>query len=158
MTGTTAAAVTDDFFSSMTRFQSFLHTDGDTPLIPEGDTDEVIIFHPPEMLQAFKEAFIRTQVASAGSVFEGSNVIQESGYSIKIYPTPYLTDVDDWYIFLPKAQTKSIVFGKREGLQTREFNSSNSATQSKAFESFFAAWERQGWTPNLPYGTIKVSQ
>lgn len=155
--GTTAAAVTDDFFSTMERFASFLHTDGDTPLLSEEDLQDVVIFHPVGMMQAFKEAFVRTAVANASSVFEGSNSIVESGFNIKTYATPYLTDADDWYIFLPRVN-QSIVFGQREGLQTREFNSANSATLAKSFRSFFMAWERQGWVPNLPYGTCKVSQ
>lgn len=155
-TGVTSADIRDDFFSALERFAAFLHTDGDTPLLSEDDFQDVVIFHPVGMLQQFKEAFFRTQVANGSSVFEGSNIIMESGFSIRCFATPYLTDANDWYMFLPKVP-QSVIFGQREGLQTREFNSSNSAQLATKFKSFFMAWERQGWTPNLPYGTMKIT-
>lgn len=160
-TGTTAATITTDFFSAMARFRNFMHTDGSagtgTPLIPPEALEEVIIFYPNALVQAFAEAFIRTEVANASSVFAGSNVIQESGFKVKLCPTSYLTDATDWYIFLPKLAVKPIVFGQREGLQTREFNSQNSASEALSFRSFYMVWERMGFAVNLPYGAIKVA-
>lgn len=160
-TGTTAAAITTDFFSAMARFRSFLHTDGTagvgTPLVPPEALDEVVVFYPTALVQAFAEAFIRTQVANASSVFAGSNVIQESGFSVKLCPVSYLTDATDWYIFLPKLDIHPIVFGEREGLQSREFNSQNSASEALNARSFYYVWERMGFAVNLPYGAIKVA-
>lgn len=160
-TGVTSATITTDFFSVMSRFRNFMHTDGSagtgTPLLPPEALDEVIIFYPTALVQAFAEAFIRTEVANASSVFAGSNVIQESGFKVKLCPTPYLTDATDWYVFLPKLDVHPIVFGQREGLQTFEFNSQNSSENALNAISWYYVFERMGFAVNLPYGAIKVA-
>ena len=160
-TGTTAAAITTDFFSAMSRFRNFMHTDGSvgvgTPLIAPEALEEVIIFYPTALIQAFAEAFIRTQVANSSSVFAGSNIIQESGFTVKLCPTSYLTDATDWFIFLPRLDVQPIVFGEREGLQSREFNSQNGSMEALTARSWYYVWERMGFAVNLPYGTIKVA-
>lgn len=160
-TGVSGAAITDDFLSGMARVRSFLHTDGaagiGTPLLSPDEMDEVVIFYPTAMVPGMAEAFIRTRVANSSSVFEGSNVIQESGYTIRLEPTSYLTSTTEWYMFFPKVKTKAIVMGTRGGLHTRMFNSANSAELAISFKSFFMAWERQGYASNIPFAALKVA-
>ena len=156
-TGVTAAAVKADFFSAITRWKNMLHTDSKTPLVDDSLLDEITLFAPTGLLEAFKDAFIRTLVVDSGGDAAPSNTIIESGFKINMHFTTYLTDVNDWYLFLPKAKHKAIVMGGREGLITREFDSSNSSEQAKIFESFFLAAQRWGFTSNLPWPALRIT-
>lgn len=107
-TGTTGQMIRDDYFTSITRFLSFLDTEGkplwDPDMIREGFT----IMYPKELIKGMAEAFQWARpthsddptFAAPTVATAPTNLAQDFNVSVNAFMNPYLTDASKWYIFL----------------------------------------------------------
>ena len=158
--GVTAAAILTDFYDALEQFMSFEDTEGQ-PLI--GDTvlqQPLVLIHPVELTEAMETAFLQRQQLGDASVGGAkSNIVADTAKRVTLWPSPRLSDANDWYLFLGDATKAQTFFLDRQGVQEetalREDN--NSDHTRKTGEESIQWHSRSGAGIALPYGAIKTT-
>lgn len=158
--GVTAAAILTDFYDCIEQFMSFQDTEGQ-PLIGDQVLQQpFIICHPVGMTEAFETAFLQKQQlgdATAGGA--KSNIVADTAKRVTLWPSPRLTDANDWYCFLGAPPKEPTFFLDREGVQeeTALMEDNNSDRTRATAEESIQWWSRSGAGIALPYAAIKTT-
>jgi len=158
--GVTAAAILTDFYDCITQFMSFQDTEGQ-PLIGDQVLQQpFIIVHPVELTEAMETAFLQKQQLGDGSVGGAkSNIVADTAKRVTLWPSPRLSDANDWYIFLGSPPKEQTFFLDREAVQeeTALMEDNNSDLVRRTGEESIQWWSRSGAGIALPYGAIKTT-
>ena len=157
--GTTAALILADYYKVINRFLGM--QDGKGQPLFSGETlgAGLIIIHPLGMTEAMEQAFIQKRQGLSTSATAVSNVIQDASRNVVLWPTPRLTDVDDWYAFILSPPKQATFMLDREGVQ--EFSAlegDNNSDSNRSTAEEYQQWEsRSGAGIGLPFAAIKTT-
>lgn len=158
--GVTASAILTDFYDTLTQFMKFEDTEGQ-PLIGDSVLQQpLILIHPVELTEAMETAFLQKQQLgddTAGGA--KSNLVADTAKRVTLWPTPRLSDVNDWYIFLGAPPKQATFFLDREGVQEESalMDDNNSDLTRRTAEESIQWWSRSGAGIALPYAAIKTT-
>lgn len=156
-TGATAAQILSDFYSAIEQFMRFQDTEGQ-PLIGDQVLQQpFVICHPVELTEAMETAFLQKQHIGTGG--SQSNIVADTAKRVTLWPSPRLTDVNDWYIFLGAPPKQPTFFLDRQGVQeeTALMEDNNSDRTRATAEESIQWFSRSGAGIALPYGAIKTT-
>ena len=160
LTGTTAAAITTDFYSCLTAFSSFQDTKGEPYFEPNIGSEEYLIIAPVGLRKAMAEAFRAEIVYSVGGATYAagvSNLAQVSGCAVNMLFTSRLSG-NQWFIFRSDAEVKPLFEIIRRPVQEEsalaETNNSDH-TRNTGME-YIQFSQRCGYGVNVPFGAIQV--
>ena len=155
--GSTAAQILSDFYSAIEQFMKFQDTEGQ-PLIGDQVLQQpFVICHPVELTEAMEVAFLQKQHIGTGG--SQSNIVSDTAKRVTLWPSPRLTDVNDWYIFLGAPPKQPTFFLDRQGVQeeTALMEDNNSDRTRATAEESIQWFSRSGAGIALPYGAIKTT-
>lgn len=158
--GVTAAQILTDFYDAIVQFMSFQDTEGQPLLGDSIMTQPFVLIHPLGLTEAMETAFLQKQQlgdATAGGA--KSNIVADTAKRVTLWPSPRLTDANDWYLFLGDPPKKATFFLDREGVQeeTALMEDNNSDHVRSTAEESIQWWSRSGAGIALPYGAIKTT-
>ncbi len=143
-----------DYYRGVAQALGFLDTEGQ-PLLDESIIDQgVTLVHGVANLEIFERAF--SQQIVQGSSAGISNIVKDAMRRTKLWPTARITD-NDWYLFFNGVPLKPIAHLELESLQTDDATRANSDFVRDRGEEYFQAYARDGYTINIPYGTVKIN-
>jgi hypothetical protein len=158
--GVTAAAILTDFYDALEQFMAFEDTEGQ-PLIGDSVLQQpLILIHPVELTEAMETAFLQRQQLGDASVGGAkSNIVADTAKRVTLWPSPRLSDANDWYLFLGDATKAQTFFLDREGVQeeTALMEDNNSDRTRATAEESIQWYSRSGAGIALPYGAIKTT-
>lgn len=158
--GVTAAAILTDFYDAIVQFMSFQDTEGQ-PLLGDSIMQQpFILIHPLGLTEAMETAFLqRQQLGDATAGGAKSNIVADSAKRVTLWPSPRLTDANDWYLFLGSPPKQATFFMDREGVQeeTALMEDNNSDLVRDTGEEYIQWHSRSGAGIALPYGAIKTT-
>ena len=105
-------------------------------------------------------AFLQKQQLGDGSVGGAkSNIVADTAKRVTLWPSPRLSDANDWYIFLGSPPKEQTFFLDREAVQeeTALMEDNNSDLVRRTGEESIQWWSRSGAGIALPYGAIKTT-
>lgn len=156
--GVTAAAILTDFYTAINRFKGFEDGKGQPMLGDETLESGFVIIHPLGLTEAMETAFIQKRQGLSTSATAVTNIVHDSSRNVTLWPSPRLTDDNQWYIFLANPPKKATFFLDREGVQ--EFSAlegDNNSDSNRSTAEEYVQWEaRSGAGIALPYGAIGV--
>jgi len=158
--GVTAAAILTDFYDAIVQFMNFQDTEGQ-PLIGDQVLQQpFVICHPVELTEAMETAFLQKQQLGDGTAGGAkSNIVADTAKRVTLWPSPRLSDANDWYIFLGAPPKEATFFLDREGVQeeTALMEDNNSDLTRRTAEESIQWWSRSGAGISLPYAAIKTT-
>ena len=158
--GVTASAILTDFYDTLVQFMAFQDTEGQ-PLIGDQVLQQpLILIHPIGLTEAMETAFLQKQQLgddTAGGA--KSNLVADTAKRVTLWPSPRLTDTNDWYIFLGAPPKQATFFLDREGVQEHSatMDDNNSDQVRKTAEEYIQWHSRSGAGIALPYAAIKTT-
>lgn len=158
--GVTAAAILTDFYDAIVQFMSFQDTEGQPLLGDSIMTQPFILIHPLGLTEAMETAFLqKQQLGDATAGGSKSNIVADTAKRVTLWPSPRLTDANDWYLFLGDPPKKATFFLDREGVQeeTALMEDNNSDHARATAEESIQWWSRSGAGIALPYAAIKTT-
>lgn len=156
--GTTSAQILTDFYDAIVQFMKFQDTEG-KPLLGRSVLEQgFILIHPVELTEAMETAF-RQKQQDGGSSASVSNIIADTAKRVTLWPSPRLTDANDWYLFLANPPKEQTFYLDREGVQeeTSLMEDNNSDLTRRTAEESIQWWNRGGAAISVPYGAIKTT-
>jgi phage major head subunit gpT-like protein len=148
------AVIHQDYYRGIAQALQFLDTEGQ-PLIDEAVIDQgVTLVHGAANLEIFERSFSQNVVQ--GSSAGISNIVKDAMRRTKLWPTSRIAD-NDWYLFFNGVDLKPIAHLELESLQTDDATRANSDFVRDRGEEYFQAYARDGYTINIPYGTVKIN-
>jgi hypothetical protein len=158
---TTTALIQTDYYAAVRRFREFQDGKGQ-PLFNDDIIDSgTIIIHPPELTEIMEKAFLQRRQAydvgsNAGTT--PSNIIYDASRDVTLWASAYLTDANDWYVFLKGSPIKPTFFMERAPVRelTSLMDDNNSDSVRTTKEEYIQWDSRSGAGIALPYGAVKV--
>jgi len=158
--GVTAATILTDFYNAIEQFMTFQDTEGQ-PLLGDSVMDQpFVLIHPVGITEAMETAFRQKQQLGDGTAGGAkSNLVADTAKRVTLWPSPRLTDANDWYLFLGSPPKSPTFFLDREGVQeeTALMEDNNSDMVRRTAEESIQWWSRSGAGIALPYGAIKTT-
>lgn len=154
--GLDPASLVRDLFSVQSRFTRFLDTKGQPLLQPEV-LDEFVVLYGAHNQEYFAKAFLQSHHAGEAGARGGfSNVIQEAGIKIHLWPTPRIT-TNNWFVRPVKVDHKSCFWQVRQPLRDNieDFSNSDRTRNTKVKALLWDA--RHGFGLALPYDWHRVT-
>jgi len=158
--GVTAATILTDFYNAIEQFMTFQDTEGQ-PLLGDSVMDQpFVLIHPVGITEAMETAFRQKQQLGDGTAGGAkSNLVADTAKRVTLWPSPRLTDANDWYLFLGSPPKSPTFFLDRAGVQeeTALMEDNNSDMVRRTAEESIQWWSRSGAGIALPYGAIKTT-
>ena len=157
--GVTAPLILTDFYKTIVRFMGFQDTEGQPLLGDALMTQPFVIVHPIALTEAMETAFLQKMQVGNTNGGSMSNVVADTAKRVTLWPSPRLTDANDWYIFLGDPPKKATFLLDREGVQeeTALMEDNNSDLTRRTAEESIQWWSRSGAGIALPYAAIKTT-
>lgn len=158
--GATAADIRTDFYTALEQFMLFQDTEGQPLLNDMLMQQPFILIHPVQITEAMEEAFVQKQQlgdSTAGGA--RSNIMADSAKRVTLWPSPRLTDANDWFLFLGSPPKQATFWMERQGVteETALVEDNNSDHVRDTGEEYIQWHSRSGAGIALPYGAIKVA-
>lgn len=159
---TTLSGVKSSFYAALEQFAQFQDGQGQPLFSPDIVNGGTVVIHPASATEVFEEAFLGRRVGQVLGTDAGTtptNIIQDASRDVTLWPSPRLTDTNDWFIFLKNTPKKSTFLLTRETVQefTALEGDNNSDAQRDTGVESVQFEERSGAGVALPYGAIQIS-
>jgi len=153
--GVTAANITTDWHSVLSRFDAFKNTKGQPFFAASTMGTTYTIYAPSDMRAAFIGAFNAELIQ--GTAAAPSNTIIASGENVRLIFTPRLNGTNDWLVFRDDVPVKPFASWLRQPISSYFAHAGNSdKARTEGKESLNLTCEK-GYSVNVPFGTIKVT-
>jgi phage major head subunit gpT-like protein len=160
---TTTALIQSDYYTALQRFSEFQDGKG-YPMFNPGTIDGgVVIIYPPELREIMEKAFLQKRqgvdITGSNAGTTPTNIIFDASRNVTLWCSSYLSDANDWFVFLKNAPVKPTFTMERRALRelTSLMDDNNSDSVRTTKEEYIQWDSRLGAGIALPYAAIKVT-